>query len=122
MLQSGPIRIASLSRFLSVQLSLAVCEFRTAGEEHCERGHGRGVCEPLMPDVVGPEVQQNDRSYIRELSGPTFDPLHKNFARWAVTRSTEYLKKSQDCQNWGWALAQDNTRPLGSNREDCSSN
>ena len=54
-----------------------------------------------MPDVLAPEVQQNDRSYIRELSGPTFDPLHKNFARWAVTLSTEYLKKPQDCQNWG---------------------
>ena len=93
--------VASLPRFLSVQLSLAVREFHTAGEERCEWGHGRGVCEPLMPDVVAPEVQQNDRSYIRELSGPTFDPLHKNFARWAVTRSTEYLKKSQDCQNWG---------------------
>ena len=100
MLQSGPIRslVAKIPQRSVVACSTRV---RTAGEERCERGHGRGVCEPLMPDVVALEVQQNDRSYIRELSGPTFDPLHKNFARWAVTRSTEYLKKSQDCLNWG---------------------
>jgi len=36
--------VASLPRFLSVQLSLAVREFRTAGEERCERGHARTGC------------------------------------------------------------------------------
>ena len=48
------------------------------------------MCEPLMPDVVAPEAHQNDRSYVRELSGPT-DPLRKNLARCAVTRSS-YLR------------------------------
>ena len=41
-----------------------------------------------MPDVVAPEGHQNDRSYVRELNGPTFNPLRKNFAWWAVTRRT----------------------------------
>ena len=32
------------------------------------------------------KAHQNDRSYVRELSGPTFDTLRKNLAWWAVTR------------------------------------
>ena len=32
-----------------------------------------GMCETLLPDIVAPEVDQNDRSFVRELSGPTFD-------------------------------------------------
>ena len=52
--------IASLLSFRSVQLSLAVHEFRAAGEERCKRG----VCELLMPDVVLPKVHQNDCSYV----------------------------------------------------------
>ena len=31
--------VASLLSFCSVQLSLAVCKFRVAGEERCKRGH-----------------------------------------------------------------------------------
>ena len=45
-----------------------------------------GVCETFLPDVVAPEAHQNDRSYVHELSGPTFDSLHKN---WIVTRRTK---------------------------------
>ena len=52
-----------------------------------------GVCETLLPDVVAPEAHQNDHSYVHELSGPTFDSLHKN---WAVTRRTK--KNPQNCQ------------------------
>ena len=37
------------------------------------------MCEPLMPDVVAPEAHQNDRSYLSELSGPTFDSIRTNF-------------------------------------------
>ena len=51
-----------------------------------------------MPDVVAPEGHQNDRSYVSELSGPTFDPLHKNLSWWAVTRRTS--KNPHNCQNW----------------------
>ena len=35
-----------VDKFLSVQLSLVVCEFHAAEEERCERGHGQ-VCETL---------------------------------------------------------------------------
>ena len=38
--------VALLLSFRSVQLSLAVREFRAAGEECCKRGHGR-VCANL---------------------------------------------------------------------------
>ena len=38
--------IASLLSFHSIQSSLAVCEFRPAGEERCKRGHG-WVCANL---------------------------------------------------------------------------
>ena len=44
-------------------------------------------------DVVMHEVHQNDRSYVCELSGLTFGALHKNFARWVVTRRpSKYYK------------------------------
>ena len=49
-----------------------------------------------MPDVVEPEAHQNDRSYIRELNGPTFNSLRNNLSRQAVTRSTsKKLSKSR---------------------------
>ena len=35
--------------------------------------------EPLMPDVAAPEAHQNDRSYLSELSEPTFDSICTNF-------------------------------------------
>ena len=47
----------------------------------------RSLTESLMPDVVVP-AHQNDRSYVRELSGPTFNSLCDNSAWWAVTRRT----------------------------------
>ena len=47
-----------------------------------------GVCETMMTDVVVPEAHQNDRSYVHELSGPTFDSLCNNLAWWVVTRRT----------------------------------
>ena len=48
--------------------SLALRKFRTdiAIVEHCEQGDGR-VCETLLPDVVAPEVHQNDHSSVCEL-------------------------------------------------------
>ena len=52
-----------------------------------------------MPDVVAPETHQNNRSYVRQLSGPTFDSLRKNLAWWAVTWRTS--KNHKTCQNWG---------------------
>ena len=55
------------------------------------------------PDLMA-QVHQNDRSYLRELSGLTFSALHKNLTQWAVTRRT--FKKPQI---GGWELAQDNT-------------
>ena len=47
-----------------------------------------GVGETLMPDIVVPEPHQNDRSYVHEFSGPTFDSLRKNLAWWAGTQRT----------------------------------
>ena len=38
--------VASLLSFRSIQSSLAVCEFRAAGEKRCKRGHGQ-VCANL---------------------------------------------------------------------------
>ena len=40
------------------------------------------------PIRVAPEAHQNDRSYVRELSGLIFDSLRKNLAWWVVTRRT----------------------------------
>ena len=39
-----------------------------------------GMYETLRPDVVAPEAHQNDGSYVHELSGLTYDLLHKNLA------------------------------------------
>ena len=70
-----------------------------------------GVYETLMPDVMAPEAHQNNHSYVRELSGLTFDSLHKNLSSWSVTRRT--AKKTVKVGGWvlarGWALAWDNT-------------
>ena len=55
-----------------------------------------GVCETLLPDIMAPEVYQNDHSYVREFSRPTFSSLCKNFA-WCGY--TEDLKKPQNCLN-----------------------
>ena len=61
--------------------------------------------ETLKQDVVAPEAHRNDDSYVRKLGGPTLDLLHKNLVWQAVTRRTS--KKTQNRQNWGWALARD---------------
>ena len=53
-----------------------------------------GVCKTLMPDVVVPEAHQNDHSYVREISGPTFDSLCSSLTWWAVIY-IEDLKKKQ---------------------------
>ena len=73
--------VASLSSFHCVQSSLAVREFRAAGEERCKRGHGR-VCanlSPLMPDVASPKV-------LFEPSGATLEFTTREW--WAVTQKT----------------------------------
>ena len=44
-------------------------------------------------EEVTHEVYQNDRSHLRKLSRLTFGALHKNLARWVVTRRTS--KKPQ---------------------------
>ena len=54
-----------------------------------------------------PEAHQNDRSYVCELSGLTFDSLRQNLAWWAVTRRTS--KNHKTVKIGGWALARDNT-------------
>ena len=70
------------------------------------------VCETLILDVV-PEANQNDHSYVCELSRPTFDSLCKMLAQWAVTRRTSKTTRLSKLGGaWalarGWALARDN--------------
>ena len=52
-----------------------------------------GGCETLLPDVAAAEAHQNDHSYVRELSRPTFSSLRKNYEWCAVTRRTSKLSK-----------------------------
>ena len=83
---------------LSQSLSLAVCKFLAAG-----------LCEPLIPDVIVSEAHQYNHNYVLELSGPTFDSLHKNLG-YIVGGYMEDVKKLRGwALVWGWALAQDNT-------------
>ena len=95
--------IASLPSFPSIQrlqYVSFVLQTKNAANE--------GVCETLMLDALAPETQQNNRSYVCELSGPTFD-LVCNFSM--VGGYTKDLRKSLNCQNWGvstsrgWVLA-----------------
>ena len=58
--------------------------------------------------MVAPEEHQNDRSYVRELTRPTFGSLCKNFAWWVATWRTS-KKNHTTVEIGGWALAQDNT-------------
>ena len=71
------------------------------------------MCEPLMPDVMAPEVHQYDCSYVREFSGPTFVSLHKNLAWWLVTQRTSKNHKTVKIGWWAlvqrWVLARNNT-------------
>ena len=108
--------VASLPSFCSILSSLAVHKLgKNAANEAMTV-----VCEPLMPDVVAPKGHHNNRSYVSSADLPS-DSLHKNLARWAVTRRIS--KKHKTAKNWGgggggggggalawvWALAQDNT-------------
>ena len=105
-LESRPTR--SLVAKLPQRSSLVVRKLRAAGEELRTRLR-TGVCETLMPDVVAPEAYQNDRNYVRKVSGPTFDSPR---TWWAVTRSTSKKHKTVKIGGWalarGWALSRDN--------------
>ena len=73
---------------------------------------GTGVCEALLLDVVASEAHQDDCSYVRELSGPTFSSPYKNLAWWAVSLRTSKNHKTVKIGGWalawGWVLARDN--------------
>ena len=51
------------------------------------------MCEPLMPDVVAPEMHQNNRSYVRSADLPS-DSLRENFSM--VGCYTENPEKPQN--------------------------
>ena len=64
-----------------------------------------GVCEPLILDVIAPEVYQNNRNNLLELN---FWFTMQEFSM--VGGYTEDLIKPQNCQNvleWVWVLARD---------------
>ena len=61
-----------------------------------------GMYETLMPDVVAPEAHQNDGSYVHELSGLTYDLLHKKLAWWVVTQRIS--KNHKTVKYGGWCL------------------
>ena len=65
-----------------------------------------GVCKALMPDVMAPKVQQNNRSYVSSADLP-LDSLCKNLAWRAVTWRT--LKNNKTVKIGVLALARDNT-------------
>ena len=56
-------------------LSLAVREFQCRKLRTLRTRLWTGMCETLMPDVMVPQAYQNNRSYVHELSGSTFDSL-----------------------------------------------
>ena len=53
------------------------------------------VCEFLMPNVVVPEVHQNNHSYVSSVDLP-LDSLRKNLAWWAVTQRALKNHKTQN--------------------------
>ena len=61
----------------------------------------------MLLDVVTHESDQNDHSYVRELSGFTFGSQRQNLAWWAVAQKT--LEKHKTIKIEGWMLSQDNT-------------
>ena len=85
-LQSGPTR-SLVANFL--QRSVVACSTQIS----CCRGRmlqtrpRTGMCEPLMLDVMAPEMHQNNRSYVRSADLPS-DTLREILAWWAVTRRT----------------------------------
>ena len=68
--------VALMLSFRSVQSSLAICEFRAAGEERCERGQGQ-VCVNLGCRVA---QSASEQSQLCELSGPTFGFTTREFS------------------------------------------
>ena len=58
-----------------------------------------GVYETLMPDVVAPEVHQNNCSYVDELSGTYFRFTMQQFSM--VGGYIKEFRKPLNCQNWG---------------------
>ena len=67
-----------------------------------------------MPDVLAPEAYQNGRSYVRELSGPTFEFTTQEFSMvGGYTEDLKKIHKTVKIGGWvlarGWALARDNT-------------
>ena len=101
--------VASLLGFRSIQSSLAVRKFRAAGEERCERGHGRVHANLWCLMLWHPKC---NCSYVTSADLPS-DSLCKNLAWWVVTWRT--LKKHKTVKiggwalAWVWALARDNT-------------
>ena len=65
------------------------------------------MCETLMPVVMVPEAHQNNRSYVCELSRPTFESLLNNLAWWVVTQRTS-IKIGWWMLVQAWVLAWDN--------------
>lgn len=51
-----------------------------------------------MLNVRAHEVHQNDHSYVREVSEPTFNSLHKTLVWWTITRRPQSHKAG------GWRL------------------
>ena len=94
-LQSGPTH-SLVAKF--PQRSVVACSTRIS----CCRGRmlqtrpRTGMCEPLMPDVMAPEMHQNNRSYVRSADLPS-DTLRENFSM--VGCYTENPEKQQNCQN-----------------------
>ena len=68
------------------------------------------VCELLLPDVMVPEVHQNDCSYIRELGNLLSIHHIKNFtwlaATWRTSKNTELSKLggSSDTDGVGYGI------------------
>ena len=63
-----------------------------------------GVCETLMPDVWQlKSIDQNDCTYVCELSRSSFDSLCNNLARQVVTKRTSKLGE--------WCLCRDGRLP-----------
>ena len=98
MLESGPTH--SLVTKLLQCLSHVGHKFSIASDGPLWTKLWMGVCEALLPDVMVPETHQNDCSYVCELSGPSFNSLHKNLAWWVVKWRTS-KKNTRKCQNWG---------------------
>ena len=86
MVESGPTRrlvdkLHNVRRLLYANYMVQAKNAANKAMDGCVRNFDAG-CRGA------PEAYQNDRSYVRELSGLTFDSLRKNLAWWAVTWRT----------------------------------